>query len=69
MTWPSAFAMAGVDTERIAVGTADVAREVTNALATAERGQTVTALPTYTALLSLHTHLARKGMVDQFWAE
>lgn len=60
---------AGVDTKRILVGTADVAHEVMKALAAAERGETVTTLPTYTALLSLHTYIARKGMVDQFWAE
>ena len=60
---------AGVDTQRIRVGTADVAGEVMEALGTVEHGQTVTALPTYTALLSLHTYLARKGMVEQFWAE
>ena len=60
---------AGVDTKRILVGTTDVADEVMRALTTAEPGHTVTALPTYTALLSLHTHLARKGLVDQFWAE
>ena len=60
---------AGVDTQRIRVGSADVAGEVMEALGTVEHGQTVTALPTYTALLSLHTYLARKGMVEQFWAE
>ena len=60
---------AGVDTQRIRVGTADVAGEVMEALGTVGHGQTVTALPTYTALLSLHTYLARKGMVEQFWAE
>ena len=60
---------AGVDTQRIRLGTADVAGEVMEALGTVEHGQTVTALPTYTALLSLHTYLARKGMVEQFWAE
>ena len=60
---------AGVDPKRILVGTTDVSGEVMKALTTAESGQTVTALPTYTALLSLHTHLARKGLVDQFWSE
>ncbi len=60
---------AGVDSSRIEDGGPDVSRAVTRTAQMTPAGQRIMVLPTYSALLSLHTFLARKGLVRPFWSE
>jgi hypothetical protein len=62
------FVYGGVDPEKMTVEP-NIDAAIDTALSGAEPGQTIFALPTYTAMLELRADLVRRGVATDFWED
>ncbi len=62
------FRYGGFDMDKLAVEP-EVPAALDRAIAATPAGETLHALPTYTAMLDLRAELTRRGLVDEYWSE